>query len=439
MFSILRRTFPAFGGPAVRISVQLAALIVLFSLLFDLNICAQSPMQARSSSNVVPENGFLSPGKYTNAFFGFSLPLPKDTGLREQTLSLKRGIRDHFLLGLHSSGEGLTTFTITAKEASGEAEKEARKDAAGPNSSKLKEIKIGGRTFWRSESPKTIGTQTLVFSTAVDDYAVQFEVISFNPEITMELERNIEQLTFFDPSRAKVMAGADSKPYTPGASQFPTNRIGQLSAGSIFGNVYRNEELGFRYEFPQDWVVMSRTTQEGGAQPGHQFKWGDSPTAQQEHEAASQCTRDLLFVTHHLEEDSKIEQFNSKVLLTVADPKCVPGSRFPKTIDDREAVQQIARQVVQYFKTSAMSSTEPARVRAFNNAGRTTIEISQSFAVATAGQPDPTTVFFSTLVMEVDNYWIIWIFSTDNKKELQELRNTKIFFDAPVEPPIGSK
>jgi hypothetical protein len=67
MFSILRRIFPAFGGPAVRISVQLGALIVLFSFLFDLNICAQSPMQARSSSNVVPENGFLSPGKYTNA------------------------------------------------------------------------------------------------------------------------------------------------------------------------------------------------------------------------------------------------------------------------------------------------------------------------------------------------------------------------------------
>jgi hypothetical protein len=359
--------------------------------------------------------------------------------LREQTLSLKRGMRDHFLLGLHSPGEGLTTFTITAKEASGGPEKEAMRDAAGPNSLKLKEITIGGKTFWRSESPKTIGMQTLVFSTDMDGYVVQFEVISFDPEITMELEWNIEQFTFFDPSKAKVTVGAESKPYTPGASQFPTNRIAQLSAGSISANVYRNEELGFRYEFPQDWVVMSRTTRESRAQPGHQFKWGNSPTAQQEHDAASQCTRDLLFVTRQLEEDSKIEQFNSKVLLTVADPKCVPGSRFPKDIDDREAIQQIARQVVQYFKTSAMSSKEPARVRAFNNDGRTTIEISQSFAVTTAGQPDPTTVFFSTLVMEVDNYWIIWIFSTNNKKELQELRNTRIFFDAPFMPPIGSK
>jgi len=102
----------------------------------------------------VPENGFLSAGKYTNAFFGFSLPLPKDVGLREQTLSLNRGKRDHFLLGFHSPNEGLTTFTITAREAPGGSEKEARKDATGPNSSKFKEVKIGGRSFWRSESPK---------------------------------------------------------------------------------------------------------------------------------------------------------------------------------------------------------------------------------------------------------------------------------------------
>jgi hypothetical protein len=438
MFSILRRA-SATSGMAIRISVRPAALPILFSFLFGLSVCAQSLRPDRSSFSVVPENGLLSAGKYTNAFFGFSLPLPKDVDLREQTLSLKRGTRDHFLLGFHSPGEGLTTFTITAREAPGTSEKEARKDAAGPNSSKPKEIKIGGRTFWRSESPKKIGMQTLVFSTAMDDYAVQFEVISFNPEITMELERYIEQLTFFDPSKAQVMAGADSKPYTPGASQFPASRIVQLSAGSISGNVYRNQELGFRYEFPEDWVVMSRTTQESGAQPGRELIWGNSLTAQQEHEAVSQCTRDLLFVTHHLEEESKIGQFNSKVLLTVADPTCALGSRFPKTVDDREAIQQIARQVVQYFRTSVMSPTEPARVRAFSNAGRTTIEISQSFAVATAGQPGPTTVFFSTLVMQVDDYWVIWIFSTGDKKELEELRNTKIFFDAPVVPPTGSK
>jgi hypothetical protein len=439
MFPLSRRTSAAPGGLRTRVQPQPVVFVVLFSSLLASSLSAQSPAPESRSSGVVPENGFLSPEKYTNAFFGFSLPLPKGAGLREQTLSLNRGTRDHFLLGYHSPNEGLTTFTITAREAPGGSEKEARKDAAGPNSSKPKEAKIGGRTFWRSESPKKLGAQTLVFSTALDDYALRFEIISFNPDITVELERSIEQLTFFDPSRAKVMAGADGKPYTTGVSEFPTNRIAQLAAGSISGNVYHNEDLGFRYEFPRDWVVMSKTAQINGAPTGHQFIWGNSPTVQQEHEAASQCSRDLLFVTRHLEEDSKVEQFNSKVLLTVTDPNCAQGSRFPKTVDDREAIQQIARQVVQYFRTSAMSPAEPARVRAFNNAGRTTIEISQSFAVTTPGHPDPTAVLFSTLVMQIDGYWVIWIFSAGDKQELEELRNTKIFFDVSLASPVGLK
>lgn len=443
MLPILRRTSATPGGSAMRIRSRPIVCVVLFSFLLDLSVCAQSPTSEPTSSAVVPENGFLSPGKYTNAFFGFSLPIPKDAALREQTLSLQRGgAQDHFLLGIHSPHVGLTSFTITAREVPGESEKEARKNPSEATLSKPRETKIGSKTFWKSESLHKAGDrgmQTLVFSTTVDDYVLQFEIVSFNPKITAEIEQDIEQLTFFDPSTARAIAGADSKPYAPGASRFTASRIAQLTAGSISENVYRNDELGFRYQFPPGWVVMSRTAQQSGPQPGRQFVTGNSPTAQQEHEAASQCTRDLLFVTRHLEEDSRLGQFNSKILLAVVDPNCAPGSRFPRTVDDREAIQQIARLVVQYFRTSVMSPAAPARVRAFNSAGRTTIEISQAFAVPAPGQPDPVAVFYSTLVTEIDDCWVIWIFSAGDKKELEELRNTKIFFDAPVISPAGSE
>jgi hypothetical protein len=418
--------------------------VVFVALLFfflDSHLCAQSPSPSLSSSDIAPETGFLSPSKYTNAFFGFSISLPQNAGLREKTLTLNRGPRDHLLIGVHSPSKDLVSFTITAKEVPGGSEKEARKSGAGPDSSKPKETKIGGKTFWRSESLTKIGSrnmQTLVFSTAMDNYALQFEVISFNPEITLEIERDIEQLTFFDPSRAKVMAGADSKPYVPGASRFPATRIAQLSAGSISGNVYRNEELGFRYEFPQGWVLMSKATQEKVAAAGHQFIWGNSPTIQEEHEAESQCTRNLLFVTRHLE-DSKVGQFNSRVLLMAVDPKCAPDSSFPKTVDDRKAMQRIAKQIVQYFKIGTKSSTAPARVRAFNNAGRLMVEISQSFTLSDPGPSDPATILSSTLLMQAGDYWVMWMFAAHDKNELEELRNTKIFFDAPVASPVGPR
>jgi hypothetical protein len=37
---------------------------------------------ARPSSAAVPEEAFVSPERYTNAFFGFSLPLPEEMNLR---------------------------------------------------------------------------------------------------------------------------------------------------------------------------------------------------------------------------------------------------------------------------------------------------------------------------------------------------------------------
>jgi hypothetical protein len=441
MLSILQRTSVISGGPNIQIRFRPVAFVILFSFLVDLSVCGQSSSPALLSPDVGPETGFLSPSKYTNAFFGFSISLPQNAGLREKTLSLNRGTRDHLLIGFHSPDKGLISFTITARELGGESEKEAKKSAAGPDSSKPKETKIAGKTFWRGASSEKVGDrkmQTLIFSTAINNYALQFEVISFNAEITAEIERNIEQLAFFDPSKARVIAGADSKPYMPGASQFPVSRIAQLSTGSISGNTYRNEELGFRYEFPQGWILMSKAQEERVAGAGHQFIWGNSSAAQQEQDAASQCARNLLFVTHHLG-PSENGQFNSMVLLIVADPKCVSGSAFPKAVDDREAIQQIAKQVVQYFKTGAMSFTDLPRVRAFNNAGRIMIDISQSFAVTAPGQPEPTTILSSILLMQSGDYWVMWMFAAGNKGELAELRNTKIFFDAPVAPVIQPK
>lgn len=438
MLSILRNASAIARDSNIRIRFRRVAFVVVFSFVVDLSVCGQASSPALLLPGVGPEDGFLSPSKYTNAFFGFSISLPQNAGLREKTLSLNRGTRDHLLIGFHSPSAELISFAITARDVPDGSEKEAKRIAAGPDSQRPEEKTIGGRTFWRSRSPRKLGhrnMQTVIFSTAMNNYVLQFEVISFNPEITMEIEQNIENLTFFDPSKAKVIAGADSKPYTPGASKFPTNPIGELSTGSVSGNVYRNEALGFRYEFPRGWVLMSKAQEEAVADAGHQFIWGNSPTAQQEHESASQCTKNLLFVRHSLEA-SKDGQFNSMVLLLAVDPKCAPGSRFPKGVDDREAIQQIARQIVQYFKTATMSSTEPARVRAFNNAGRIMVELSQSFTVSPPGQADPTSILSSMLMMEAGDYWVIWMFAAKDKAELAELRNTKIFFDDPVAPVI---
>jgi hypothetical protein len=421
-----------------RVQFHRAIFGSLLSFLVGLPVFGQALSLSPGSSALVPEAGFLSPSKYTNAFFGFSLPIPQDASLHEKTLSLNRGTRDHLLIGFHSPSKSLVSFTITATQLTGNSEREVRKSAAARTSSKAKETTIAGKTFWRSESPaKTGDMQLLILATVINGYALQFEVSSFNPEITQEIERDVEQITFFDPSKAKEVAGADSKPYLPGASQFSASRIAQVNAGSVSGNRYRNQELGFWYEFPQGWVLMSKANDESMVAPGHKFYWGNSPTTQEEHEAASECTRNLLFVTRHLE-SSKTE-FNSLVLLVLADPKCAANAKFPKTLDDHEAIQQIAKQIVESFRiVPAATAGSPARVRAFNNAGRVMIEISQSFSMEAQVPPQPT--FLSSIsVIQDGDFWVLWMFAAGNKGELDELRSSKIFFDDVGAPAVDAK
>ena len=103
-FSILCRV-PGVSGRAhlrVNLNFQFVIVLSLLCLCPALRLYGQSPSLPLPSSDVGPETGFLSPSQYTNAFFGFSMSLPQDAGLREQTLSLNRGTRDHLLIGFHS-------------------------------------------------------------------------------------------------------------------------------------------------------------------------------------------------------------------------------------------------------------------------------------------------------------------------------------------------
>jgi hypothetical protein len=125
-------------------------------------------------------------------------------------------------------------------------------------------------------------------------------------------------------------------------------------------------------------------------------------------------------------------------LVVVADPKCTAGSSFPKTVDDHQAIQQIAQQIVEYFRIIPTATPGPARVRAFRYAGRIMIDISQSFTWD-APEPSAPSILSSTTLMQAGDYWVLWMFAAADQGELDELRSSKIYFDDPVAPPIDPK
>jgi hypothetical protein len=416
-------------------------------LCFVPYVLAQSASPTSGAASALPESGFVSAAKYTNAFFGFSLPLPQDSGLHELKLSIKGVTRNHFLMGLQAQKNGLATLTVAAAQLSGESPDGARKTASGPRMQETTRIEIGGKEFWRGtsqEKSKAGKMQNITYATAINGYVLRLDINSFDAELTNQLEQSIQALTFFDPSKARDIAGPDSRVYDPAASQQsntavipPSNRIPRLNPGVISGNVYKNEELGFRYEFPAGWAVNDKETREKVAEAGHQFVWGNDPSAAQEHEAAQHCTNTLLFVTEH-PAGTKTGKLDPLIILMAVDPGCSPGARFPTSIDDHETIQQIAGQLVHYFKGTPFASGK-ARVRAFTTDGRVALEIAQSFAVNAPGYGTTLNVFTSMVLMEAKDYWVAWMFEGGSEAELAELKNTKIFFDPSVSAPAATQ
>lgn len=420
------------------IHISVAAALAISSFLFAAIVLGQSTTSEPTPTRVSPESGFLSPTKYTNEFFGFSLPLPQEPVLNEQTLSLTRGNREHLLLSFHSPNRGLVSFTITATEIPGAKDKDARRTAESVDRSKPKSVLIGGKSFWTNETvltPKRAQMGTVVYAATLYGYVLEFKISSFDADTLTKLKQSVEGISFFDPSTSRSEAGTDSRRYTPGFSPFVVSSIARLSAGTVTGNAYSNDQLKIRYEYPSEWVLMSNAAGSDFFGSGATFLAGNSPAVQAEHETANQCTKQLLFVRHFLENPPS-GQFNPMIVLLAADPKCVSRSNFPKSVDDRASIQEVARDVLAYFKPQGANLAGPSRVRAFSNAQHITIDISQPFSLLVPGTTAPLNIGTSTLIMQSGEYWLVWEFAAADNAELAELRDTKVFFDDVAAPKL---
>jgi hypothetical protein len=176
----------------------------------------------------------------------------------------------------------------------------------------------------------------------------------------------------------------------------------------ISGNTYGNAGLGFRYEFPSGWVLNDKATHHDN------------------------CTKTLLFVSRYQKGTTQTEQINPLVIVMAVDPVCASGIAFPKTVDDHEAIQRLASYSMRYFQQESFQSTGAAHVRALNASGRVMVDVSQSLSVTVPGNKEPVIAPSSVILMQANEYWIIWMFASNSQAELDELRKTKIFFDVPL-------
>jgi hypothetical protein len=193
--------------------LRLITTAVLLIILAPGGIAQSAPP---TKPTVKPESAFVSGEKYANAFFGFSLALPQDPHIRNLIVPTPDSAQ-HSLFGLQAQTNGLTALSITAIETSGASDEDAKKVAAASDAKDVRKITIGGKQFWKCESQQEKAgnkMRSLIYAAALNGYVVKFLVISFDPKLADELEHSIESIKFFDPAKAKEMAGPNSQPYS---------------------------------------------------------------------------------------------------------------------------------------------------------------------------------------------------------------------------------
>jgi hypothetical protein len=127
------------------------------------------------------------------------------------------------------------------------------------------------------------------------------------------------------------------------------SKISQLPDGSLSGKIYSNEALGLRYDVPSGWVA----TADPKGPVSLDYRRPDGP--------ANQCSKILLSL--HAPQQSE-GRFNSTATLLVIDPSCFSGTKFPKSLEDKNKILKFADKIVKAFSNTPYISRNGADIDA---------------------------------------------------------------------------
>jgi hypothetical protein len=159
-----------------------------------------------------PEDGFISSTRYTNAFFGFSLPFPQDAQLKPVVQNaLARNTFQHLLFAANGTGKGLPLIVVGAEKLGGPGDADPIKTEFGVH--KVDIVQTSGKTFFRSRWEEADRTFRIMYGMPMRGYVLFISTFSYDQRVLDEFDRSIQALTLFDPTKAREYAGPDAQPY----------------------------------------------------------------------------------------------------------------------------------------------------------------------------------------------------------------------------------
>jgi hypothetical protein len=393
-----------------------------------------------------PSSGFLSAGKYTNAYFGFSLPLPQDPGIDVMdpsrltpmltsvmhAIQMPDSARIWVLFGLIKRGQGRSSVMVMAKEVK-DADKEERQDAAAEKAG-AKRIVIGGQNFlevplnlFRARLPY----QGTVYTTLLRGYRLVFQVGCSDCDSMEAMDKAVRGMIFFEPAKAAEMAGPGSHrfgqnlPLNPTSGGAAENSTGELNLGMVVGNKYENKTLGLSYELPAGWANSGASDNfqgklgmglkfpgaVGGVSGGDLYRWS--------------CLRLLV----DLRKSGAVADAENGAEITLAtfDPACKSGAKFPASVDDQAGIEDVSSATGTVLGRGHGVQAENYHARALSVGGQVMVELSGTWDEGDAGAGHQKT-YVALDVVRDGNYWVEWFFKDSSEAELEKVKGENIRF-----------
>jgi hypothetical protein len=406
---------------------------------------ASSPSARIASEEHYPDQGYLSPTRYTNAYFGFTFDLPPDTQLKPTTQPVATDGHAQ-LLDVAGPPPQHAEISISAYPARAKSNFDAKhllrrqldqelfigvEELRG-----LSKVTLDKHQFLLYETRRGIDEHVML-AADMESYVLTIVLASHDERIVKELLNAFLAAKFFDPAQALQIAGADAKPYEgPAMSAHrlamlkadpPANHI---DAGRISGTLYQNVQLGISYSLPMGWTIGSAGVVEALADHAHpqsdiDLLGADEPwIGRGERELLKVCNRVLFSAASQKAGADGQVSYNDfgEVTLSAMSLECLPDLKFPNIAEDPIAVKDFLRQ----FSLTHPLVREMRTARAFEASGH--VFVLTQGVVALQAQGDSLSSRISVAIGSTlhRGYLLTWFFAAPHDTELRELMAAKM-------------
>jgi hypothetical protein len=404
------------------------------------------PAQA-ATFGLSPEDAYLSPTRYTNAYFGFAFNFPDGMALRPipQAASMDRRIQLAELIG---SAGNWAAIRISAYEYKNknytDAKSLLRRELDQEVFHGIEQVhgvsktSVGDRQFFFYETRRGVEQHT-VLAGEMSGYVLEVDMRSRNADVLHQLFAAFSRTEFFAPREAGRRAGLQAGAYQgPAISEQHLHDVreskpaDQIAQGNIHGRSYINSQIGVTYEFPQGWSVASEGAIEPAIERYREKVSGEPLLGPRERAVVKACRKTLLSVWKTrpgAEGEVPYDEFG-EVTLSAMPLACFPNIRFPGDSKDPVAV----RDFVAGIQLTQPLQRDMTEARTYELGGRQFVLTHGTIAYKEPGDALSRRISVAIAMTPQRGYLLIWLFAAPHEAELRELMATKIGFEDDAKP-----